>query len=114
VFGIVFLAVELPAALALPSAPPATARIEVLVARPYLVLATERPWTLPSVLGGIPVVLLASIGGGLLGTAVRGAVRRVAAAEVPQRSGAVAAPLVGTDRGGAGSEAAVGAAGAAP
>jgi hypothetical protein len=113
VFGMVFLAVELPAALVLPPAPPATARIEVLVARPYLVLAAGRPWTLPSVLGGLPVVLLASIGGALLGTALRGAVRRVAAAGVPEAGEMAASWPVGQEHGRAAGEAAVGAAGAA-
>jgi hypothetical protein len=112
-FGMVFLAVELPAALALPPAPPATARLEVLVARPYLVLASERPWTLPSVLSGLPVVLVASLGGGLLGTALRGAVRWVAAAGVPQAGEMAPSWPEGLEHSRPAGEAAVGAAGAA-
>ena len=77
-FAIVFMAVELAAASTLPPGPPPTARIELLVARPYLALAAERPWTLPSATASLPVVLPASVVGALLGAALCGAVRQVA------------------------------------
>ncbi len=77
-FGAAFLLAE---AAWLPASPPAIAvasRFDLLVVGPHLARAAAWPWTPSGVVAALPVVLLASAAGAVLGLGMRAAVRRLA------------------------------------